>query len=645
MVDYFIQLWREAMPVYSKQLSYASDNIERVRELLGLTSRMARIGVYELDLLTNSLFWSAVTREIHEVADDFVPTLGTAVHFYHPDDQPRIERMVDSAIRDGMSFDEQLRIQTAKGNTCWVRVVGMPEFRGDTCIRLYGTFHDITLIKEVEQAISEQKHYTDSILRAIPDMIFVFNSDGDYLEFRSGDMSDLLVDPTHFLGKHCSQVLPAAISEMLMEGIRLTSHGLTPLPFEYALSCKGKDHMYEARISPLSDRKVIVLVRNITLQHAVQDELNHIRTVLEHTSRIARVGGWEIDLKQKTIFLSEVSREIHEMDDSYIEPSRFEDMLTKRLSFYKEGPDRDRITKALHEAITEGTPFDAEVRIISTKGREIWVRVIGTPAYENGECIRIYGSFHDIDDLKTAQLALERVLRLTQQQNDRLQQFAYMVSHNLRSHAQNFSAMVDFLMSDYPRFGRTELGKNMKEMTLSLTETIQNLTEIAQMNTSGAQRLEEVNLSHTIESVLHSLKSQIISDEVSIINEIPENHRVMGIPAYMDSIVLNLLTNAIRYRSPDRRCTIRLSMSRAEKYDVFHVADNGLGIDLKRHGAKLFGMYKTFHNHPESRGIGLFITKNQVEVMGGMIQVDSKPGVGTTFRVSFLMTDSDPTGT
>jgi signal transduction histidine kinase len=107
------------------------------------------------------------------------------------------------------------------------------------------------------------------------------------------------------------------------------------------------------------------------------------------------------------------------------------------------------------------------------------------------------------------------------------------------------------------------------------------------------------------------------------------------IPAYLDSILLNLITNAIKYRSPERQPVIELSTETEGEYLVLLVKDNGLGLDLQKFKDKLFGMYKTFHNNPNSRGIGLFITKNQIEAMNGKVEVESQVNVGTTFKIYF----------
>jgi signal transduction histidine kinase len=110
---------------------------------------------------------------------------------------------------------------------------------------------------------------------------------------------------------------------------------------------------------------------------------------------------------------------------------------------------------------------------------------------------------------------------------------------------------------------------------------------------------------------------------------------VQVVPAYLDSILLNLISNAIKYRSPDREATVEIYGGPENGCTLLAVKDNGLGIDLDRHGKKLFGLYKVFHRNEDARGFGLYLTKSQVEAMGGRIQAESAVGTGSTFKVYF----------
>ena len=99
------------------------------------------------------------------------------------------------------------------------------------------------------------------------------------------------------------------------------------------------------------------------------------------------------------------------------------------------------------------------------------------------------------------------------------------------------------------------------------------------------------------------------------------------------------MSNALKYRAADRTPNIKIFTKIVDTKTVLCFKDNGLGIDLDKHGHKLFGLNKVFHRHPEAKGIGLFLTKAQVEAMGGNIHAESEVNVGTTFFITLKTND------
>jgi K+-sensing histidine kinase KdpD len=129
------------------------------------------------------------------------------------------------------------------------------------------------------------------------------------------------------------------------------------------------------------------------------------------------------------------------------------------------------------------------------------------------------------------------------------------------------------------------------------------------------------------------LRLIILESQIEITHSIPDNLTVSVIPAYLDSILLNLFTNAIKYKSPERKAVLEIGYEVNEHFTIISFKDNGLGINLNKNEHKIFGMYKTFHGNEDARGIGLFITKNQLEVMNGKIEVESQEGQGSIFKI------------
>ncbi len=282
-----------------------------------------------------------------------------------------------------------------------------------------------------------------------------------------------------------------------------------------------------------------------------------------------------------------------------------------------------------------GKPDTKEWTYVRKDGTHFPVLLTITPVKNEDRLVGYLAVAADISKLKNIEKELKSLLKLAHDQNDRLQNFAHIVSHNLKSHSGNFSMLLDLHIQENPELEGNEIVKLFRLASDNLIETIKHLNEVVLMNTTVTQGLSNLNLCKTINKVIQGVKLSAQKANVEIINAVDDNAKILGVPAYLDSIILNFITNSIKYRSPKKESHVILNAYRNDKYIVLTIEDNGLGIDLDKNHSKLFGMYKTFHDHKEARGIGLFITKNQVEAMGGKIDVESEVNVGTTFKVYF----------
>ena len=229
---------------------------------------------------------------------------------------------------------------------------------------------------------------------------------------------------------------------------------------------------------------------------------------------------------------------------------------------------------------------------------------------------------------------MKYILNLTNEQNDRLLNFAHIVSHNLRSHASNFSMILNALEVEEEESIKEDMTNMLRKASNNLNETVQNLNDVVLINTQIGVAMEPILVKDCIGKAIENLNSQIKYEDATIINEIDPNLKVYGVKAYLDSVFLNLISNSIKYRSKERKPILKISSEIQENRVQLYFEDNGLGIDTERYKDKLFGMYKTFHGNENARGIGLFITKNQILAMKGQIDVESKINVGTKFIIS-----------
>jgi len=253
----------------------------------------------------------------------------------------------------------------------------------------------------------------------------------------------------------------------------------------------------------------------------------------------------------------------------------------------------------------------------------------------DGHAYGLVGISMDISELKTKELELRKLIKVTSSQNEKLVNFAHIVSHNLRSHSANFSMLLNFLKDEESESEKQRITDMLFDSSNNLMETLNTLNDVVDINTKRGLQKKLILLNTKIKTIEQSLSADLISSNAKIINKVPSHVKIKVIPAYIDSILSNFLTNAIKYKSPDRDPIIELEAAKESDYIVLSIKDNGLGIDLKKYGDKLFGMYKTFHDKEDARGIGLYIAKNQIETMNGKVSVISQVGLGTTFKIYF----------
>ena len=195
--------------------------------------------------------------------------------------------------------------------------------------------------------------------------------------------------------------------------------------------------------------------------------------------------------------------------------------------------------------------------------------------------------------------------------------------------------LLEFLINEKDEEEKEKIVNMLTEASDNLLETLDNLNEVVAISTNINLEKKPVVLNEKIASVELNLAAFLQKNNARVVNNIPDDITVKVIPAYIDSILMNFITNSVKYRDPKRDPVIKLSVNRNDNYTILSIEDNGLGIDLKKYGDKLFGMYKTFHHNSDARGIGLYISKNQIEAMNGKVMVSSEVGKGSTFNIYF----------
>ena len=354
---------------------------------------------------------------------------------------------------------------------------------------------------------------------------------------------------------------------------------------------------------------------------------------LTNAQKLARIGNFYIDLNTGNFQSSPTMDDILGLDEHFTKS--YENVVQLILPAFREDVERK-----WQKSVEEQTRFTESFMVKRwNDNQERWVTVIGEFKFEDTRSDSvIFGTLQDITEGKMLELELNNSYQITTEQNRRLLNFSYIVSHNLRMHAVNIHSLLDLIAESDSEEERQQVFQLLVKASQLLDETMHHLNDVVAMQNPVSVEIEPQVLHNHIVHATDVLKTQI-ANKGAIINNYVEKDLVVNYnPAYLDSIVLNFVSNAIKYSHPDRRPIVNLKCYRENPKNphsrwVLEIADNGLGIDMAKNGHKLFGMYKTFHSNKDAKGIGLFMTRYQVEAMGGKIEVESELNKGTTFKI------------
>lgn len=439
-------------------------------------------------------------------------------------------------------------------------------------------------------------------------------------------------DKKQFLHK----LVNPADREKVQEVLALHISGAAPFIVYVRIRHKdGQYFWYEAAGKAVFDKKgrPVRMVGSLIWRHEkklLEMELLKSQFLLNETANMLKIGGWEYTIDDNSLYWSRQVFDIHELDYGQ-QPD-----LEQAVAFY-HGASGRKITAAFAALVQEGKPYDLELEICTAKGRKIWVRSMGKPIFAaDGRLTGAQGTLQDISDQKRKQTELEQSHNIIAEQNNQLNNFAYIVSHNLRTHAGNIASLLEMSEHVSTDAERQQLFGYLKKTAGSLNATINKLNDVVHADNLQHLLRTEISFEKTLEHVLQVLAPSIEETGAQIEHSFLECPLVAYVPAYLESILFNLLSNALKYRDPLRPPYIFVQSYKAHDAVMLMVKDNGLGIDLQKHQHRLFAKNCTFHGHPDASGIGLFITRNQVESMGGTISVESTPGTGTVFTVQLM---------
>lgn len=375
--------------------------------------------------------------------------------------------------------------------------------------------------------------------------------------------------------------------------------------------------------------KISGLVQDITDRKLAEREIIEAKDSLQSTIENVPEIIFTFNKSLQLIYVSPQSLEI----TGYSEEDYMNNEELWLDNMYPE--DRDQFLNYTVPNLQAGKKQQQEVRIINRAGQIKWLLLRISPMKnDRGNIFRFDGSAADMTQYKVTETKRNQLTEQLLRQNQNLQQFAYIVSHNLRAPIANIlglTSIYDRANAEAPMNQRVIDG--LTKSAQLLDSTIQDLNDILSIRNEENLVKEKISFEDVLNDVLESISERVKDADASIKYNFSQAPTVVSVRSYIYSIIQNLVTNAIKYRSPNRKLHLHLNTIQNGDYICLHVADNGSGIDLIKEKDKIFGLYKRFHSNVAGKGIGLHLVKTQAEMLGGKVEVESEVNVGTTFKV------------
>lgn len=363
-----------------------------------------------------------------------------------------------------------------------------------------------------------------------------------------------------------------------------------------------------------------ILALDITQQRIAETEMEKLASVAEKTSDMLLICdekgivSWANSAHQKVLGI-----ETHEL----IGKSLIKNLVGEDTSL-------DEVEK-LKMALALPRPYQGILKVYKKDGEPCWLQYDSTPIFNKDTFLYSIVVKRDVTDLLERQKDLEKLLNTTLDQNNRLKEFSYITSHNIRSSVANLLGLTDIILSEPNNLTYIEMLKNTTE---KLDKTIRNLSNLLYFeNQFNPTNTSKCSVKASFTRVLELIDDNIKENNVTIYQYIAEDLYVTAIPAYLDSIFHNLITNAIKYGLTRHSKKIDVSASEEDDQILIEIKDYGMGLDLEKYGDKLFKLGSRLHSNADGQGLGLFMTKNQIEALGGKITVASKLNMGTKFSI------------
>ncbi len=577
-------------------------------------SKIFNVGVDEIiGKRYNDLYAKEVTDLIEETDAEILGSKNTVIKEYH------------LSLHDGTHFYSS---------------ASFPLFdESNNIYAIASILTDFTLINKGKEALNRSNKTLQQFLNSLQelmdtslDVICIIDEEGRFTQLGSACERILGYTAEELTGRKYIDFVHKDDVEKTNEAAAKIMSGARYNDFENRYCKKDGKHVPLIWVAIWSEdeRLMYCIARDGTEKKQTLKQLKESGASLTNAQKIARLGSWEVDLQKGLVYGS---------DEFYVIIGKTKEQLGNSIEQFLNIPhpeDRAALRKAFEITIHEKSPSAVEFRIIHPNGTLLNVHCIAEIIVgEDDKPKWLKGTMQDITWRKKLEEEREVVIEELTKSNADLKQFSFITSHNFRAPLSNITAILNLLNYNDLDNDNKELLEMLKTSSLQLSKTIDDLTNMLVIKNNVNEAADTINFKDIYKKIEKVLSYTWTEAGAYIVTDFKVPF-VKFNAVYLESILINLVSNAINYRSRDRSLLITIKTgTNTDGATTLSISDNGKGIDLTRHGSKIFGLYQRFHENTKGNGLGLFIIKSQVDSLGGKIEVESEVDKGTTFIITF----------
>lgn len=622
--------------------------ILKYKSMLERTEVLTHTGSWEWELSTGKAIWSKELFNIFQMdQDQEPPNFRDHGLILSANEVDKIEQAAAHTVANKTPYRLEIDIQRQKDQQIrHCLAIGYPRVneQGEVT-HIFGAFQDITEQKNAEQEILKYKAMLERTEVLTYTGSWEWDVETDKVIWSKELFHLFQIDPSQGAPDFKDQKEIYSPDELakLQKAVQNAISKKEPYRLELTFirkNDKEKRHCLTIGYPRLDEqgkvKQLFGAFQDITEQKKAEEKLRIESRRLNDVLKGTNVGTWEWHIPSGGMVYNDRWAEILGYTLEELSP-----ISIKTWERFIHPMDLDKANALLEKHFKgELDYYEFEAQMRHKEGYWIWILDRGKVSEwgKEGQPLLMSGTRQEVTERKNAELELllkqnelQQLLIKTTDQNKRLQDYAYIVSHNIRSSVANQIGLCAIIKED-PQETYIDM---MHSTTLTLDGTIKNLNQLLDFEKTVEQLIKEpCQLNPILQQVVALYQNTIQAKAAELVLQVEPDLEVLAFPAFLESIFHNLIGNALKYGVNQSAKVLEIRAFRSERGVVIRVRDEGPGIDLKKYGKRIFDPGSRFHTRSiEGRGLGLYMTKNQVKALGGEIIVESAPNEGATFEV------------